>query len=330
MANPDLEILEENNYYPFGLKQKGYNNNVTSTNIAQNYKYNGKELNEEFGLNMYDYGARNFMPDIGRWVTIDPLSELYDSHSPYAYVLNNPILYVDPDGMKIDLSDIFRSMEGLQAGLKLLLDLSEQTGLSLSVNNSSEGALVEYLKDDNGDATVRESESGQKQGSETARNDLTGAIDDTRILKVSLQTHNLGSKSGGLVMALDPEQINSHIQNVSDNLNPKTLGYGMTFLHELQHTDLGGNLSDTKKEFAKGPTVERVNIIREELDKNPNSSNQKQYGIRKAYMSDEVSRTSINKNYEKIISKVRFSVLNEKGKTRGASTTTKVVKKKEK
>ena len=43
----------------------------------------------------------------------------------------------------------------------------------------------------------------------------------------------------------------------------------MTFLHELQHTDLGGNLSDTKKEFAKGPTVERVNTIREELDNNP-------------------------------------------------------------
>ena len=80
----------------------------------------------------------------------------------YAYVLNNPILYVDPDGMKIDLSDIFRSKAGLQAGLQILLDLSEQTGLSLSVNNSSEGAFIEYLKDDNGDAMVKESDGGSK------------------------------------------------------------------------------------------------------------------------------------------------------------------------
>jgi len=131
-------------------------------------------------------------------------------------------------------------------------------------------------------------------------------------------------------MGIDPEQINTQIESVSDNLNSKTLGYGMTFLHELQHTDLGGNLSDTKKEFAKGPTVERVNTIREELDNNPNSTNQKQYGIRKAYMADEVSRTSVNKNYERIIGKIRFTVLNEKGRKKRASTKSKVVKKKQK
>ncbi|GAA5102624.1 hypothetical protein GCM10023210_43810 [Chryseobacterium ginsengisoli] len=48
------EVLEENNYYPFGLKHEGYN--PTAGNLSYQYKYNGKELQTETG--MYDYGAR--------------------------------------------------------------------------------------------------------------------------------------------------------------------------------------------------------------------------------------------------------------------------------
>ncbi|AZA51545.1 RHS repeat-associated core domain-containing protein [Chryseobacterium sp. G0201] len=61
----------------------------------KNNKYNGKEL-QETGL--YDYGWRNYMPDIARWNGIDQLAENYLSTSPYAYVMNNPINLMDPDG----------------------------------------------------------------------------------------------------------------------------------------------------------------------------------------------------------------------------------------
>lgn len=93
-AGGSAEVLEENNYYPFGLKHEGYN--ALAGNSSYQYKYNGKELQNETG--MLDYGWRQYMPEIGRWNGIDQLAEMYVSTSTYAYVANNPVLRFDVDG----------------------------------------------------------------------------------------------------------------------------------------------------------------------------------------------------------------------------------------
>ncbi|WP_313375702.1 DUF6443 domain-containing protein, partial [Chishuiella sp.] len=85
-----ITIVEENNYYPFGLKHNGYTPNIIG-NKNYNYKYNGKELQTDLDINLYDYGARNYDPAIGRWFNIDPLAEKMRRHSPYNYAFNNPV-----------------------------------------------------------------------------------------------------------------------------------------------------------------------------------------------------------------------------------------------
>ncbi|WP_312769892.1 DUF6443 domain-containing protein [Epilithonimonas sp.] len=101
----DLEIRDRNDYYPFGmsfLKPFGQVSLYDPMAIPYNYKYNGKELQE---TGTYDYGARFYMPDIARWGVIDPLSEKFFDCSTYNYVLNNPIKFIDKDGMDVYLLD---------------------------------------------------------------------------------------------------------------------------------------------------------------------------------------------------------------------------------
>lgn len=94
------EIIEEFNYYPFGMQHKGYNNNLNTigNDNAQKYRYNGKEFQDELSLDLYDYGARNYDPVLGKWLSMDPLAEKLPFTSPFTYCLNNPIIMVDPDG----------------------------------------------------------------------------------------------------------------------------------------------------------------------------------------------------------------------------------------
>ncbi|WP_452599640.1 RHS repeat domain-containing protein [Pontimicrobium sp. MEBiC01747] len=86
-------------YYPFGLKHKGYNNVIIGEHHP--YGYNGKEeSNDPFDWKTLDFGARNYDPALGRWMNLDPLAEQMRRHSPYNYAFDNPVYFIDPDGMK--------------------------------------------------------------------------------------------------------------------------------------------------------------------------------------------------------------------------------------
>ena len=99
-AAPGLpQVMEYQHYYPFGMQLEalGYN---SGNELKNNYLYNGKELQEDYNLNWYDYGARFYDPVILRWTTVDPLAERYHSISSYTYCIDNPVLLIDPNGME--------------------------------------------------------------------------------------------------------------------------------------------------------------------------------------------------------------------------------------
>ena len=99
VLNTDAQLVEQHDYYPFGMEFAGRQGGDIK------YRYNGKELQDMKmggrGLDWYDYGARFYDPAIGRWFVPDPLSPFSMNISPYCYVEDNPIYFIDPNGLII-------------------------------------------------------------------------------------------------------------------------------------------------------------------------------------------------------------------------------------
>lgn len=88
---------------------------------------------------MYDYGARNYDPALGRWMNIDPLAEKYNGEGPYIYCSNDPIAYLDPDGRDRIYSASGRLIEDTGSGKKLLVRIGNNDLALSKLDYSNKG-----------------------------------------------------------------------------------------------------------------------------------------------------------------------------------------------
>jgi RHS repeat-associated protein len=126
-------LIEQKDYYAFGMEIPGLSTKALKANYKENRsKYNGKEIQEkEFmdttGLTWEDFGARMYDPQIGRWMIVDPLAEKMRRYSPYAYVFDNPIRFIDPDGKEgVKSSDKDGKNKTIESNVVVLLEQKKE------------------------------------------------------------------------------------------------------------------------------------------------------------------------------------------------------------
>lgn len=212
-------VLQRNDYDPYG-------NALASSSEVTPYQYGGKEKIWTATLDWYDYCARYYQPILGRFTTIDPMSEKYYSISPYAYCAGNPVNLVDRDGKDFrkrrQMNTIVISANYYATGREAYN--SAKQGVSFwnsrkedSYQDPSSGRVYKIRYD----LTVTE-EYAQKEG---AQHENTYSIDDSRV--------KIESKNGAVGVTLNKNSVYIKKSYALKRPDGKT---SSTPAHEIGHT----------------------------------------------------------------------------------------------
>ncbi|HTE30395.1 MAG TPA: RHS repeat-associated core domain-containing protein, partial [Chryseolinea sp.] len=133
-------VIQADDYYPFGLT---FNSYQRENSVSNQFQYNSKESQDELNLGWLDFGARMYLADIGRWGVIDPMSEMGRRWSPYNYALNNPIRFIDPDGMwaeSVTVTDAMSGVSGMMEGSEKKNEVQEPDTKTANTGTTQQNA----------------------------------------------------------------------------------------------------------------------------------------------------------------------------------------------
>jgi RHS repeat-associated protein len=139
-------ILQRTDYYPFALEidRNAPVQTPSARNNVNRFLYNGKEL--QVGTGLADYGARMYMPEVGRMTGIDGAVDVFEHFSPYSYGLNNPFLYVDPSGdTTYNVNDLDMSKFDVIKDDVQLAQVSIKRSTNADISAPTVGTQVMYL-----------------------------------------------------------------------------------------------------------------------------------------------------------------------------------------
>ncbi|MEM6719557.1 MAG: RHS repeat-associated core domain-containing protein [Bacteroidota bacterium] len=142
---------------PFGLKHKGYNNQITGRDHT--FDYLGQERYEDLGLNWVEFRHRQADPSIGRFFGVDPVSAEYMSISTYQFAHNNPVWKIEIEGLEGGTPtgyDVLNKEPGAgNVGFKTMMtdfagpretNYSVSTSSTLDSGGNTEGGFLATLK----------------------------------------------------------------------------------------------------------------------------------------------------------------------------------------
>ena len=186
-------------YYPFGSTYS-----PLSPAGTNKYLYNGKEKQDDVlsstALDEYDYGTRFYDPQIGRWMTLDSKADKYFQLSPFAYVADNPLKYIDPNGKEI-----------------IVPNINDRKEILKMINST---ALGTFAFDNSGKLFLSKSSGDDSKYSAYYRDRLIEAIDVKYKINISFgnnyedtqgNTRDVDSDAGGGVTVKSVLKLNKEI-----------------------------------------------------------------------------------------------------------------------
>ena len=213
------------------------------------FKFNGKELDEETGY--YYYGARYYTPELGVWLSVDPLADKYPSMSAFMYCAGNPVVLVDPDGRELILvitgTEAEAATSNLQQSTTLALSRDKETGIVTATGTpqtENDHRLIEVINDTKHTAKIEASSfneinyEGQLYGSHGGS-----------FMGSNYNISEDGTKTGSATNKVNPKKL-----TLIDLFFGKR---GQSMLHEVTEAFVAAKIS-AKDEKKTGPAF--VNI----------------------------------------------------------------------